>query len=185
MCSSDLLETLYKYLGDNIDLLGIDGQDFGSQRAELFSPDMFEQFYLPYYKTINDWVHQHTPWKTWKHCCGSIPKFMPHFVASGLDCLNPVQCSAAGMDAVTLKRDFGDELTFWGGGVDTQHTLPFGTPDEVYEEVSQRVKTFGPGGGFVFNAIHNVQHGTTPQNFLAMMQAVKDQIGRASCRERV
>jgi uroporphyrinogen-III decarboxylase len=95
-------------------------------------------------------------------------------IEAGFDVLNPVQCSADGMDAAGLKKDFGDKLTFWGGGVDTQKTLPFGTPEEVYEEVSERISIFNKGGGFVFNTIHNIQAGTPKENMKAMLDALKD-----------
>ena len=168
------LAQLRAYLGDDIDIFGVDGADYGTQRAEMFSAEMFEQFYLPYYTTIIGWVRAHTSWKTWKHTCGAARAFLPFFVAGGLDCLNPVQCSAAGMEPEGLKRDFGARLTFWGGGVDTQRTLPFGTPEEVYREVAERIRVFAPGGGFVFTAIHNIQAKTPPENIAAMFQAVRD-----------
>jgi uroporphyrinogen-III decarboxylase len=121
----------------------------------------------------NDWVHQHTSWKTWLHSCGSIPRILPQLVDSGLDILNPVQLSAGGMDPRWLKREFGDRLTFWGGGVDTQRTLPFGTPEEVAEEVRERVRILAPGGGFVFNTIHNVQQDTPPENIVAAYETAR------------
>lgn len=171
------LDQLWHALGDTVDIFGVDGHDYGTQRAEMFSTATFEQFYLPYYTAVIGWVHEHTTWKTWKHTCGSARQFLPYFVAAGLDCLNPVQCSAAGMEPRDLKRDFGGEITFWGGGVDTQHTLPFGTPDEVYAEVTERLRIFKPGGGYVFNPIHNVQAKTPPANLAAMFSAIRDHGG--------
>ena len=173
-CDVARLEKLHDTVGGTIDIYGIDGSDYGSQRSEMFSPEAFRRFYFPYYKAINTWIHDNTTWKTWKHCCGSIPRFIPDMVESGLDCLNPVQCSASGMDPAWLKESFGDRLTFWGGGIDTQRTLPFGTPEQVYEEATERIKAFGPGGGFVFNGIHNIQHGTPAENIVAFFQAAKD-----------
>ncbi len=169
-----VLEDVKKNLGNSFDIFGIDGNDYGSQKAELFSPELFEQYYLPYYEAVNGWIHENTAWKTWKHSCGSIPNLLPCFIKSGLDCINPVQCSAAGMDAETLKQRFGDKITFWGGGVDTQNTLPFGTADDVYNEVTRRLQIFAPGGGFVFSAVHNIQAKTPPENLEAMFQAVED-----------
>ncbi|MHB0936915.1 MAG: uroporphyrinogen decarboxylase family protein [Armatimonadota bacterium] len=162
------------YLGDNIDLFGVDGADYGTQRAEMFSAEMFEQFYLPYYRAVIGWIRANTPWKTWKHTCGAARKFIPYFIDAGLDCLNPVQCSADGMDPIGLKHDFGKYITFWGGGVDTQRTLPFGTPEEVYQEVAARIRIFAPGGGFVFNTIHNIQANTPPENLDALFRALRD-----------
>ena len=96
------------------------------------------------------------------------------FIEAGFDILNPVQCSAANMDPFDLKQKFGDRITFWGGGIDTQHTLPFGTPDEIREQVGERIRIFGRGGGFVFNTVHNVQAMIPPENLLALYNAVRE-----------
>lgn len=128
---------------------------------------------MPFHKQVNDWVHRHTPWKTFIHSCGSVRALINDFIAAGFDILNPVQSSAVGMDPRELKAEFGDRVTFWGGGVDTQRTLPFGSPAEVREEVKDRIKVFGPGGGFVFAAIHNVQALTPPGNLMAMYETVQ------------
>jgi len=161
------LEKFRIYLGDNIDILGLDGTDYGSQNNEMFSPELFEELYLPYFKEQNSWVHGNTKWKTWLHTCGSVTRIIPMLIESGLDILNPVQTSAAGMDPTWLKQEFGSKITFWGGGVDTQKTLPFASPEEVEREVAERIRVFAPGGGFVFNPIHNIQQGTPPENILA------------------
>jgi uroporphyrinogen-III decarboxylase len=129
---------------------------------------------MPFHKRVNDWIHQNTMWKTFIHTCGSVIALIPDFVEAGFDILNPVQCSAAGMDPSELKRRFGDQVTFWGGGVDTQHTLPFGSPDEVRKEVRERIEAFGPGGGFVFNTIHNVQARVPAENLVALYEAVRE-----------
>ena len=100
--------------------------------------------------------------------------FIPHFIEAGFDIINPVQCSAAGMDPATLKERYGKDIVFWGGGVDTQKTLPFGTPEEVRGEVLERLEIFAPGGGFVFNSIHNVLSGTPTPNLVAMFDAVRE-----------
>ena len=167
------LEKLWGALGEDIDIIVLDGFDFGSQRSEIFSPKWFEELYLPFLIKQNDWIHAKTTWKTWMHSCGSIPGIIPLLVESGLDILNPVQCSAAGMDPEWLKDTFGKKLVFWGGGVDTQKTLPFGTPEEVRNEVTERMKVFAPGGGFVFNPVHNIQHGTPPENIAAAYETAK------------
>jgi uroporphyrinogen-III decarboxylase len=161
------LEKFERYLGGNIDILGLDGADYGAQNNELFAPEMFEELFLPFFKEQNDWVHRNTSWKTWQHTCGSVTRVIPLLVDSGLDILNPVQTSAAGMDPAWLKREFGTKITFWGGGVDTQKTLPFASPEEVEKEVAERVRIFAPGGGFVFNTIHNIQQATPPENIVA------------------
>ncbi|MDR1948281.1 MAG: methyltransferase [Spirochaetaceae bacterium] len=160
--------------GDKIQVMQISGTDFGTQRGPIMSNDTFRTFYQPYYKKINDWIHQNTNWKTFYHCCGSIVELLPDFYETGIDILNPVQCSAACMDPRMLKEKWGDKFTFWGGGVNTQKTLPFGTPEEVYNEVTERLSIFAPGGGFVFNTIHNIQGQTPVQNILAIFRAIDD-----------
>ena len=123
---------------------------------------------------MNQWVHEHTKWKTFIHTCGSVVALLPDIIDAGFDILNPVQCSAAGMDPQTLKQRFGERICFWGGGVDTQRTLPFGTPAQVREEVKQRIEIFGRGGGYVFNTVHNVQANIPVENLLALYEAVRD-----------
>lgn len=162
---------LHESLGDDIDIIGIDGTDYGAQNNELFPPDLFEELFLPGFSVLNAWIHENTTWKTWIHTCGSVTRILPHIVDGGFDVINPVQTSAAGMDARWLKETFGGKITFWGGGIDTQKTLPFSTPEEVVREVAENVTVFAPEGGFVFNTIHNVQHGTPPENIAAAYDA--------------
>jgi len=168
------LELFRQAVGDRVVAVYLSGTDFGTQRGEFFSPDIYRELYLPYHKQINDWVHANTEWQTFFHSCGSIYRLIPSFIEAGVDILNPVQCSAANMEAERLKREFGDRLAFWGGGVDTQKTLPFGTPEEVRGEVAERIRTFAPGGGYVFNPIHNIQAKAPVENVLAMFEAVRD-----------
>ena len=168
------LERIYAAVGDKVQAVFICGTDFGTQTSAFCSVKTLQELYAPYYKRVNDWIHAHTPWKTFKHSCGSVIKFIPAFIDAGFDILNPVQCSAAGMDPEQLKANFGDRLVFWGGGVDTQHVLPFGTPAEVHEQVLRRCEIFAPGGGFVFNTIHNIQAGTPVENIVAMLEAVHE-----------
>ena len=148
--------------------------DFGTQRAQFCSVDQFREFYLPYYKKINDWIHSHTNWKTLKHSCGAVDPIIPLFIEAGFDALNPVQCSAAGMDAKHLKETYGKDITFWGGGIDTQQVLPFGTPEEVRKQVLERLEIFSPDGCYIFNSIHIVQCGTPVENIVAMIDAVHE-----------
>ncbi len=168
------LEKVYAAIGNDIQALYICGTDFGTQTSSFCSVKTFRDLYLPYYKRVNDWIHSHTQWKTFKHSCGSVFKFLPSFIECGIDILNPVQCSATGMDPEELKANFGDALVFWGGGVDTQRVLPFGTAAEVREQVLRRCEIFAPGGGFVFNTIHNVQAATPVENIVAMLDAVHE-----------
>jgi hypothetical protein len=168
------LEKINRAVGDAVDIVYICGTDFGTQTSTFCSTETYEELYAPYYTRINDWIHENTSWKTFKHSCGAVAEFIPRFIESGFDIVNPVQLSAAGMDGKTLKEKYGERITFWGGGVDTQKTLPFGTPEEVSREVTERCEIFAPGGGFVFNTIHNVQAKTPVENVVAMIDAVKD-----------
>lgn len=168
------LEKIYAAIGNSVQVVFICGTDFGTQTSSFCSVKTFRNLYFPYYKQVNDWIHTHTQWKTFKHSCGAVSKFLPSFIEAGFDILNPVQCSATGMDPEQLKASFGDQLTFWGGGVDTQKILPFGTPAEVREQVLRRCEIFAPGGGFVFNTIHNVQAATPVENIVAMINAVHE-----------
>ncbi|QBG49140.1 methyltransferase [Verrucomicrobia bacterium S94] len=168
------MRLLKEVTGDLIDVVFTCGTDFGTQTSQFCSADTYEELWAPYYRRMNDWIHENTSWKTFKHCCGAVYPLIAHFVDSGFDILNPVQCSAADMDPQRLKDEFGDRIVFWGGGVDTQKTLPFGTPEEVYREVRERIDIFAPGGGFVFDAIHNVQANTPIENVVAMFKALED-----------
>jgi hypothetical protein len=166
---------LYKQaVGNKIEVIQVSGTDFGTQRSEFISPDLYREFYKPYHKRINDWIHENTEWKTFYHTCGSVINLIDDFIESGMDIMNPVQCSANGMDPKFLKEKYGSKLTFWGGGIDTQKTLPFGTPEEVRVETTERLKIFAPNGGFVFNTIHNIQQPTPVENIIAMFNAIKD-----------
>ncbi|MEI7728450.1 MAG: uroporphyrinogen decarboxylase family protein [Verrucomicrobiota bacterium] len=168
------LKLLHQAVGNKLDAVIISGTDFGTQRGLIISPAMFRKLWKPYFTRMNKWVHENTTWKVFYHSCGSVITLLDDFVEMGVDILNPVQCSAVGMEPATLKAKYGDKLVFWGGGVDTQRTLPFGTPDEVYREVRQRIDIFGQNGGFVFNTIHNIQAPTPVENLLAMFRAIKE-----------
>jgi hypothetical protein len=168
------LELYRQAMGDNIDVIVVSGTDLGAQNASSISPDMYRDIYKPFHKIVNEWIHKNTSWKAWYHSCGSVVSLLDDLVDAGIDILNPVQCSAAGMDPVLLKKKYGDKLVFWGGGVDTQRTLPFGTPEEVRQEVTERCQIFGKKGGFVFNPIHNIQPKTPIENIIAMFETVKN-----------
>lgn len=168
------LEKLYEAVGSKITVIQTNGTDFGTQNGPFCSPDQYRELYLPYQRRIHDWIHENTPWKTFMHSCGGIEPLLDGIVEAGFDILNPVQCSATGMDARKLKKEYGDKLTFWGGGVDTQKTMPFGTPAQVRDEVKERVEIFGEGGGYVFCAIHNIVANTPVDNLLAMFDVLRD-----------
>jgi hypothetical protein len=172
------LERVAAAMSDRVQAVFLCGTDFGTQTSAFCSVKTFRNLYFPYYKLLCDWIHAHTGWKVFKHSCGAVSKFVPSFIEAGIDILNPVQCSATGMEPEQLKANFGDQIVFWGGGVDTQRVLPFATPAEVREQVLRRCEIFAPGGGFVFNTIHNVQAQTPVENIVAMLDAVHEFNGR-------
>jgi uroporphyrinogen-III decarboxylase len=129
---------------------------------------------MPYYKKVNDWIHENTTWKTFKHSCGAVEPLISMFIESGFDILNPVQINASGMDPRMLKYKYGDKIIFWGGGVDTQGVFAFGTPEQVKEQVRRQCDILNKNGGFVFNTIHNIQANVPFQNVVAMLEALKD-----------
>ena len=165
-------------VGDRVQAVFICGTDFGTQSSTFCSVDAFRSLYMPYYKQVNSWIHENTPWKTFKHSCGAVETLIPAFIESGFDILNPVQVSAAGMDAGKLKAKYGKDIVFWGGGVDTQRTLMFGTPGDIRAEVLEHCATFGKDGGFIFNAVHNIQANVPTANVVAMFEAVKEFNGK-------
>ena len=175
-CALKSIERLAAAVGDRVQVVFVSGTDFGTQTGQFCSVKTYRELYKPFHKAVNDRIHELTKWKTFIHSCGAVRPFIPEFIEAGFDVLNPVQCSATGMNPRELKREFGRDLVFWGGGVDTQQTLPFGTPDEVYREVRERIEILGEGGGFVFNSIHNVQSNVPTANLLAMFRAVKDSL---------
>jgi uroporphyrinogen-III decarboxylase len=167
------LKTLIDLLGDTVQAVFLTGTDFGTQRGLFISPNAYREMFKPYHQAITKFIHSNSTWKTFIHSCGAVSELIPDFIEAGFDILNPVQCSAEGMDARTLKSEFGKEITFWGAAANTQQTLAFGTADEVYRECCERIEIFGEGGGFVFDAIHNVQATTPTANMLAMFKAIK------------
>jgi hypothetical protein len=173
----DNLKAIHGAVGNKVQVVFMSGTDFGSQQGPMLSEATYRELYLPYQKRLNDWVHGHTSWKTFMHCCGSIEPLLEAVIDAGFDVLNPVQFSAANMDPAALKRKYGGRLVFWGGGVDTQKTLPFGSPETVKAEVARQIRILKEGGGYVFNAVHNVQAGVPPENFAAMVEAYRENCG--------
>jgi len=168
------LARVWGAVGDRVQVVFVTGTDFGTQRGPFCSPESYRDLFKPFHARINDWIHTHTHWLTFCHSCGGVEPLIEDFIEAGFDILNPVQCSAEGMDAAHLKKCYGDRITFWGGAVDTQSTLPFGTPSAVRNEVLERLRVFAPGGGFVFNAVHNIQARTPATNVLAMFDALRE-----------
>ncbi len=167
------LSKIYNVIGNRIDVAYICGTDFGTQNSTFCSPDSFRRLWMPYYKKVNNWIHQNTGWKTFKHSCGAVETLIDLFIESGFDILNPVQINAAGMDSKLLKKKYGDRIVFWGGGADTQGVFAFGTPVQVKEQVKQQCEIFNNNGGFVFNTIHNIQANVPFENVVAMLEALK------------
>jgi hypothetical protein len=172
------LGKIFARVGNEVQAVFTCGTDFGTQQSTFCSVAAFRELYLPYYRRLNDWIHAHTNWKTFKHSCGAVATLIPAFIESGFDILNPVQLSAAGMDARKLKAEFGRDIVFWGGGVDTQKALAFGTPEEVRTQVLERCEVLGRDGGFVFNSVHNIQANVPIANIVAMFEAVNEHNGR-------
>lgn len=142
--------------------------DLGTQKGPMCRPSLYEELCAPYVKKFNDFIHQNSDLKVFLHSCGSIKPYIPILIKSGVDVLNPVQISADNMDANELKTEFGDKITFWGGGCDTQNVLNHGNPADVIEDVKKNVRVFKKNSGFVFNAVHNIMGDITPENIIAM-----------------
>ncbi len=170
----DNLSQLHQVIGSKIDVVFICGTDFGTQNSTFCSPETFRDIWLPYYRKVNDWIHRNTTWKTFKHSCGAVESFMGLFIESGFDIINPVQINAAGMDSRVLKKKYGDDIVFWGGGVDTQGVFAFGTPSQVKEQVKKQCEILNENGGFVFNTVHNIQANVPFENVVAMLEALKE-----------
>ncbi|HZR92485.1 MAG TPA: uroporphyrinogen decarboxylase family protein [Gaiellaceae bacterium] len=168
------LEAVHAVAGDAISVVYVTGTDFGAQDRPFLSPTLYRNLFKPFHRRVNEWIHTHTAWKSFMHTDGSIRRLLDDFVEAGFDILNPVQTSAAEMDPAELKAAFGDRITFWGGGIETQTVLPFGTPEEVRAQVRERMRIFGPGGGFVFSTIHNLQARVPVENIVALYEAVND-----------
>jgi hypothetical protein len=172
------LERVYRAVGNRVSVVMSSATDFGMQNGPFLSVRTYRELFQPFHRAVNDWIHRHTAWKTFMHSCGSNMPLIEHFIEAGFDILNPVQWSAANMDRAELKERFGDRLTFWGGGVNSQQTLPFGTPEQVRAEARDSQRLLGRGGGYVFNTIHNVQPWVPVENLLAMYETVQQSVGQ-------
>jgi uroporphyrinogen decarboxylase len=158
---------------DWVDVVCI-GDDFGHQNSQWISPEMFRRFVKPRYAELLSILKKRFGVKTLLHSCGAIYPFIPDIIDMGIDALNPIQLGARGMgDTRKLKKEFGDSLTFWGGGVDVQQMLPYATPQVIEEEVMRRIDDLAPGGGFVFAATQAIQSDTPPENVMAMWRGLE------------
>lgn len=165
----DKLERILGETADDVDIVQF-GDDLGTQRGPWMDPQVIREVFAPHYRRLWDYVHSKGK-KVFFHCCGSIAPVLPILVDAGLDIINPVQTTADNMDPVMLKREFGKDLCFWGGGCETQGVLTTGTPEEIREQVKQRIDILGKGGGFVFNQVHNILANVPPENVVAMYDA--------------
>ena len=163
-------------VGDSIDIV-LFGDDLGAQNGPQISPDMYREFFKPRQKVMWDRVKRLSKAKIMLHCCGGVRELLGDLIDAGLDAINQVQVSCAGMNAAELKRDFGRDITFWGGGCDTQQVVAFATPQEVRQHVLEQVAALRPGGGFVFQQVHNILANVPPENIVAMYDAVREANG--------
>ncbi len=150
------------------------GDDLGTQNGPMISPKLYREVFYPRHREIYQMVKQKTDIAVFMHSCGGIYEFLPDLIEAGVDIINPVQTQSAGMDPIRLKKEFGKDLVFWGGGIDTQHNLPNLTAQKVKDEVKRNVEIFMPGGGYVFNQIHNILADVPPENIIAMYEAVHE-----------
>ena len=176
--SIQCLEQLHDAVGDCCFAWGIAADDSGTQRSEFIRPELWAEMIKPHYARLCAWIHRNTSWKTFLHCCGSIYHLIPHMIEAGIDILNPIQTSAANMQPERLKQEFGGKIVFWGGGCDTQQVLPTATPEEIRAHVRERLAIFKPGGGYVFNQVHNIQTNVPAENVIAMLDAAYEYGGR-------
>lgn len=170
------LEKVCASVGDIVDILRF-GDDLGMDSGMFMSREKYTELFKPYHTRLNDYVHTHSGMKTLLHSCGSIYPIIGDLIEAGYDIINPVQTSARQMDPETLKREFGKDITFWGGGCNTRTVLNRSAPEEVYDYVRRMIDIFAPDGGFVFNQEHNILPDVPPENILAMYQAVADARG--------
>jgi uroporphyrinogen decarboxylase len=165
---------LLNEIGDVVDIAG-EGDDYGTQQSQLISPDQFREYYKPHFLRVLKFIKEKAPnIKLMFHSCGNVRPIIPDLIEMGVDILNPVHITATGMEPVQLKQDFGKELVFWGGGVDTQKVLPSGTLNEVRDDVKRNIDALAPGGGFVFTTVHNIQAEVPAENIVAMIDALKE-----------
>jgi uroporphyrinogen decarboxylase len=174
------LEELLGAVGGLVDVIQF-GDDLGTQNSPQISPRMYREFFKPRHALMWARAKQLANVKVMLHCCGAVRPLLPDLIDAGLDAINPVQISCRGMEAEGLKRDFGQDLTFWGGGCDTQSILPRATPAQVREHVLHQCETLAPGGGFVFQQVHNIMANVPVENIIAMYDAVREYNARGSC----
>jgi uroporphyrinogen decarboxylase len=167
------LERLCRAVGDVVDIVRL-GDDLGMDRGPFMSPDMYRQLFKPRHKALCDYIRSHSRMRILLHSCGGIAKLIPDLIEAGFEILNPVQTNCRGMEPEKIKQEFGRDVTFWGGGCDTRHVLNRLSPEEVKRHVRERLEVFAPGGGFVFNTVHNILPEVPPENIVAMFEALAE-----------
>ena len=167
------LEKVCGAVGDIVDILRF-GDDLGMDSGPFMSPEIYRDIFKPHHTRLNEYVHKNSQMKTFIHSCGSIYKLLPDMIEAGYNIVNPIQTNCVDMDPVRLKKEFGSDVTFWGGGCDTRHILNNATPQEVRYHVQERIEILAPGGGFVFNTVHNILPEVPPENIVAMFDAVHE-----------
>lgn len=167
------LESVCKTVGDIADILRF-GDDLGMDNGPFMSPEVYRQLFKPRHKQLCEYVKKHSQMHTFLHSCGSIYKLIPDFIEAGYDIINPVQTNCIDMEPERLKREFGRDIAFWGGGCDTRSVINRSTPDEIKAHVLKRLDIFAPGGGFVFSTVHNILPEVPPENIVAVFEAIKE-----------
>jgi len=167
------LENVCQAVGDVADVIRF-GDDLGTNQGPFMAPATYRKLFKPRHTVLNDYVKQHSQMHTFLHSCGAIYKLMPDLIDAGFEVFNPVQINSKGMDPQRLKQEFGRDVTFWGGGADTRHVLNNGAPAQVKEHVAGLLEIWMPGGGYVFNTVHNILPDVPPQNIVAMFEAVEE-----------
>lgn len=165
---------IFGAVGNKVEAVWVTGTDFGMQSGLFISKETYRELYKPFHIRVNNWIHKNTEWKSMIHSCGSMYKLIPDIIEAGFDILNPVQISASNMEPSKLKRDFGRDIVFWGGGVNTQKTLMFGSPKEVKDEVKKLIDIFFKDGGYVFATVHNIQANVPLDNIMAMVEVIQE-----------
>jgi len=169
----DTLEKVCKAVGDIADIIRF-GDDLGTDQGPFMPPEIYRALFKPRHRMLCDYVKKHSQMRTFLHSCGSIYKLLPDLIEAGFEIINPVQTNCADMDPEKLKNEFGKDLTFWGGGIDTRHVLNNASPDQIKDHVKRRLDIFAPGGGFVFNTVHNILPDVPPANIMAMFETIND-----------
>ncbi|MBV7273954.1 methyltransferase [Clostridium sp. PL3] len=167
------LKNVCEAVGDIVDIIRF-GDDLGMDSGPFMAPDLYRKLFKPHHTILNAYVHKHSNMKTFLHSCGSIYKVIPDLIEAGYDIINPVQTVAKDMEPERLKKEFGKDITFWGGGCDTRKILNHAKPEEIKDHVRRNIEILAPGGGFIFNPVHNIMPDVPPENVIAMFEAVNE-----------